>query len=56
MTIAEAERRRLIDSLTEQRILEAQAATGGIIDPSSQERLTPRMVIFLKSFLLDLQF
>ena len=34
MSIPEAERRRLIDSLTEQRILEAQAVTGGVIDPN----------------------
>lgn len=34
VSIPEAERRRLIDSLTEQRILEAQAVTGGVIDPN----------------------
>ena len=41
ITISEAERRRLIDGLTEQRLLEAQAATGGIIDPNSRERISP---------------
>lgn len=43
VSIPEAERRRLIDSLTEQRLLEAQAVTGGVIDPQnpSGARVTP---------------
>nr|CAB3264935.1 plectin [Phallusia mammillata] len=34
ITIGEAEKRRLIDGTSAQRLYEAQAATGGIIDPS----------------------
>lgn len=41
ISIAEAERKRLIDQTTEQRLYEAQAATGGIILHSSGKRLSP---------------
>lgn len=38
ITIAEALDRTLVDSITAQRLLEAQACTGGIIDPSTGQR------------------
>nr|XP_015210162.1 PREDICTED: desmoplakin isoform X2 [Lepisosteus oculatus] len=40
ITITEAVRRGLVDSITGQRLLEAQACTGGIINPSNGLRLT----------------
>ncbi|XP_029359442.1 plectin-like isoform X8 [Echeneis naucrates] len=40
VSITEAMHRNLVDSITGQRLLEAQACTGGIIDPSSGERLS----------------
>lgn len=39
-TVRSASMRKLIDSVTAQKLLEAQAATGGIIDLSSRERCT----------------
>ena len=41
LSIPEAEKRKLIDQTTEQRLLEAQAATGGIILHNSGKRLSP---------------
>ena len=48
ISISEAEKRRLIDSLTEQRLLEAQAATGGIIDPKTNTRVSPQEAVSRK--------
>ena len=42
ISIAEAERKKLIDQTTEQRLYEAQAATGGIILHTSGKRLSPK--------------
>ncbi|XP_029355194.1 desmoplakin-B isoform X1 [Echeneis naucrates] len=39
ISITEALERGLVDSITAQRLLEAQACTGGIIDPSNGRRL-----------------
>uniref|UniRef100_A0A6Q2YGZ9 Desmoplakin a n=1 Tax=Esox lucius TaxID=8010 RepID=A0A6Q2YGZ9_ESOLU len=39
ITISEALRRGLVDTITVQRLLEAQACTGGIINPASGQRL-----------------
>ncbi|XP_059363295.1 plectin-like isoform X2 [Carassius carassius] len=38
VSVTEAIRRNLVDSITGQRLLEAQACTGGIIDPSTGEK------------------
>uniref|UniRef100_A0A8B9KEZ1 Desmoplakin a n=1 Tax=Astyanax mexicanus TaxID=7994 RepID=A0A8B9KEZ1_ASTMX len=40
ITISEAQRRGLVDSITSQRLLEAQACTGGIINPATGQRLS----------------
>lgn len=40
ITISEGLRRGIIDTLTAQRLLEAQACTGGLINPSTGERLS----------------
>ncbi|KAL6491549.1 hypothetical protein MHYP_G00018940 [Metynnis hypsauchen] len=40
ITIAEAQRRGLVDSISAQRLLEAQACTGGIINPATGKRLS----------------
>ncbi|XP_074544449.1 desmoplakin-A isoform X2 [Halichoeres trimaculatus] len=40
ITIPEAVRRGIVDTLTAQRLLEAQACTGGIINPATGERLS----------------
>lgn len=40
VSITEAMHRSLVDSITGQRLLEAQACTGGIIDPSTGEKFT----------------
>ncbi|KAM6990567.1 desmoplakin-A isoform 1-T1 [Tautogolabrus adspersus] len=40
ITIPEAHRRGIVDTLTAQRLLEAQACTGGVINPSTGERLS----------------
>ncbi|KAM3604382.1 uncharacterized protein V6R79_010310 [Siganus canaliculatus] len=40
ITITEGTRRGIIDSLSAQRLLEAQACTGGIINPATGERLS----------------
>ncbi|XP_066537038.1 desmoplakin-A isoform X2 [Hoplias malabaricus] len=40
ITISEAQRRGLVDSITAQRLLEAQACTGGIINPAAGKRLS----------------
>lgn len=40
ITISEGIRRGIIDTLTAQRLLEAQACTGGIINPATGERLS----------------
>ncbi|XP_077581337.1 desmoplakin-A isoform X1 [Stigmatopora nigra] len=40
ITIPEAHRRGIVDTLTAQRLLEAQACTGGIINPATGQRLT----------------
>lgn len=40
ITISEGLRRGIVDTLTAQRLLEAQACTGGIINPATGERLT----------------
>ncbi|KAL7881132.1 hypothetical protein SRHO_G00033860 [Serrasalmus rhombeus] len=40
ITIAEALRRGLVDSISAQRLLEAQACTGGIINPATGKRLS----------------
>ncbi|KAM9349718.1 desmoplakin-A isoform 1-T1 [Symphorus nematophorus] len=40
ITIPEGIRRGIVDTLTAQRLLEAQACTGGIINPASGERLS----------------
>ncbi|XP_070700466.1 desmoplakin-A isoform X1 [Pempheris klunzingeri] len=40
ITIPEGLRRGIVDTLTAQRLLEAQACTGGIINPSTGERLS----------------
>lgn len=40
ITIAEALRRGIVDTLTAQRLLEAQTCTGGIINPATGERLS----------------
>ncbi|XP_006786500.1 desmoplakin-like isoform X2 [Neolamprologus brichardi] len=39
ITVSEALRRGIVDTLTAQRLLEAQACTGGIINPATGERL-----------------
>ncbi|XP_048863258.1 desmoplakin-like isoform X1 [Brienomyrus brachyistius] len=39
LSISEAQRRGIIDSITAQRLLEAQACTGGIINPTTGRRL-----------------
>lgn len=39
ITITEAVNRGLVDSITGQRLLEAQACTGGIIDPTNGQRV-----------------
>ncbi|XP_060731394.1 desmoplakin-A isoform X2 [Tachysurus vachellii] len=40
ITIAEALRRGIVDTITAQRLLEAQACTGGIINPANGKRLS----------------
>ncbi|XP_053351642.1 desmoplakin-A isoform X3 [Clarias gariepinus] len=40
ITITEAQRRGIVDTITAQKLLEAQACTGGIINPSTGKRLT----------------
>nr|XP_055067799.1 plectin isoform X2 [Misgurnus anguillicaudatus] len=40
VSITEAMHRNLVDSITGQRLLEAQACTGGLIDPSTGEKFT----------------
>ncbi|XP_032874908.1 desmoplakin isoform X2 [Amblyraja radiata] len=40
ITISEAIRRNIVDAITGQRLLEAQASTGGIINPSNGQRLS----------------
>ncbi|XP_037131651.1 desmoplakin-like isoform X1 [Syngnathus acus] len=40
ITIPEAHRRGIVDTITAQRLLEAQVCTGGIINPSTGQRLT----------------
>lgn len=40
ITIPEGLRRGIVDTLTAQRLLEAQACTGGIINPATSERLS----------------
>ncbi|XP_041848504.1 desmoplakin-like isoform X1 [Melanotaenia boesemani] len=40
ITIPEGHRRGIVDTITAQRLLEAQACTGGIINPASGERLS----------------
>lgn len=40
ITISEGFRRGIVDTLTAQRLLEAQACTGGLINPSTGERLS----------------
>uniref|UniRef100_A0A673JZC1 Plectin-like n=1 Tax=Sinocyclocheilus rhinocerous TaxID=307959 RepID=A0A673JZC1_9TELE len=40
VSVTEAMRRNLVDSITGQRLLEAQACTGGIIDPSTGEKFS----------------
>eukprot|EP00066_Takifugu_rubripes_P027868 XP_011617134.1 PREDICTED: desmoplakin isoform X2 [Takifugu rubripes] len=40
ITITEGLRRGIVDSLTAQRLLEAQACTGGLINPANGERLS----------------
>ncbi|XP_062337955.1 desmoplakin-A isoform X1 [Osmerus eperlanus] len=39
ITISEALRRGLVDAITAQRLLEAQACTGGIVNPANGQRL-----------------
>lgn len=40
ITIAEAQRRGIVDTITAQRLLEAQACTGGVINPATGKRLS----------------
>ncbi|XP_073781843.1 plectin isoform X44 [Danio rerio] len=40
VSVTEAIRRNVVDSITGQRLLEAQACTGGIIDPSTGEKFS----------------
>ena len=40
ITISEGYRRGIVDTITAQRLLEAQASTGGIINPSTSQRLS----------------
>ncbi|XP_018616123.1 desmoplakin-B isoform X2 [Scleropages formosus] len=40
ITITEALRRGIVDSITAQRLLEAQACTGGIINPATNKKLS----------------
>ncbi|MCI4377354.1 hypothetical protein PGIGA_G00202670 [Pangasianodon gigas] len=40
LSVTQAMQRNLVDSITGQRLLEAQACTGGIIDPNTGERFT----------------
>uniref|UniRef100_A0A8C1P4U3 Plectin b n=1 Tax=Cyprinus carpio TaxID=7962 RepID=A0A8C1P4U3_CYPCA len=40
VSVTEAIRRNLVDSISGQRLLEAQACTGGIIDPSTGEKFS----------------
>ncbi|CAL8279824.1 unnamed protein product [Lota lota] len=40
ITISEGYRRGIVDTITAQRLLEAQASTGGIINPSTGQRLS----------------
>jgi len=48
ISIFQAKERKLIDSVTEQRLLEAQAVTGGIILHTSGARLTPNEALSAK--------
>ncbi|XP_051554187.1 desmoplakin-like isoform X1 [Myxocyprinus asiaticus] len=40
ITIPEAQRRKIVDTITAQRLLEAQVCTGGIINPTTGQRLS----------------
>ncbi|XP_030607259.1 desmoplakin-A isoform X2 [Archocentrus centrarchus] len=40
ITVSEALRRGIVDTITAQRLLEAQACTGGLINPATGERLS----------------
>ncbi|KAF4088598.1 hypothetical protein AMELA_G00056630 [Ameiurus melas] len=40
ITITEAQRRGIVDTITAQRLLEAQACTGGVINPATGKRLS----------------
>ncbi|XP_033506001.2 desmoplakin-A isoform X2 [Epinephelus lanceolatus] len=40
ITLSEGHRRGIVDTITTQRLLEAQACTGGIINPATGERLS----------------
>lgn len=40
ITISEAQRRGIVDTITAQRLLEAQTCTGGIINPATSKRLS----------------
>ncbi|XP_053537725.1 desmoplakin-A isoform X2 [Ictalurus punctatus] len=40
ITISEAQRRGIVDTITAQRLLEAQACTGGVINPATGKRLS----------------
>ncbi|KAM6948728.1 desmoplakin-A [Aplochiton taeniatus] len=45
ITIPEALRRGIVDSITAQRLLEAQACTGGIINPATAQRMTLQQAV-----------
>nr|XP_055057436.1 desmoplakin-A-like isoform X2 [Misgurnus anguillicaudatus] len=45
ITIPEAQRRGIVDTLTAQRLLEAQVCTGGIVNPATGQRLSVKDAI-----------
>ncbi|XP_078253856.1 desmoplakin-like [Rhinoraja longicauda] len=46
ITISEAIRRNIVDAITGQRLLEAQASTGGIINPATGQKLSIQDAIY----------
>ncbi|XP_059828273.1 desmoplakin-like isoform X2 [Hypanus sabinus] len=46
ITISEAMRRNIVDTITGQRLLEAQACTGGIINPGTGQKLSIQDAIY----------
>ncbi|XP_053486011.1 desmoplakin-A isoform X2 [Ictalurus furcatus] len=46
ITISEAQRRGIVDTITAQRLLEAQACTGGVINPATGKRLSLQDAVY----------